>query len=43
VFGGQYGRHLELWHSYAIVATGDENLGIEYIKIGSSFAFVADQ
>ena len=37
-----FGLHLELWNSYAIVATADEDLDIEYVKIGSSFAFVAD-
>jgi len=31
-----------LRHPYAIVTTGDQTFDVEYLKYGSSFAFVAD-
>ena len=41
-FGGHIDRHLGLQDSYTIFTTGDQIPGIEYIKIDSSFVFLAD-
>ena len=39
---GHFGRHLGLQYSCTVVIMGNNNPDMEYIKLDSSFAFVAD-